>query len=450
MSMTPILRRVAARPWLVAAAVVLILVVAFGSVWLSRRGGATKASAATPTYRLVAAATGTVKESVSATGTIEPATEDELNFGSSGEVTAVNVAEGDTVKAGQVLARINSASLAASLAQAEATLANDQAKVASDQTDSATATQLSADEAAVTAAQGQVSSAKASLADANLVSPIAGVVASVDLSVGQQVSGSSSSGTSSGSTGSGSTGSGSTGSGGGGGTSAVGGSSGSGSTSSTSSASAAQVLVISTSSWIVNATVDDTEVGLIAKGDQAQITTSGATGTVYGTIQSVGVIAASTGSSASYPVLVQVTGNPAGLHAGASATVSLIYKQLANVLTVPTLAVHVSGAKSVVYESADGKATGKQVAHTVQTGLASGGETQIISGLAAGDEVLVAVVTRTGTSGSTTRGGTGGGGFGGGTGFGGGGFTGGGTGGFGGGGLGGGGLGGGGFTGGGN
>ena len=45
---------------------------------------------------------------------------------------------------------------------------------------------------------------------------------------------------------------------------------------SSSSGSAAQFTVLSTDSWIVNATVDDTQVGLLATGDQAQLSISGA------------------------------------------------------------------------------------------------------------------------------------------------------------------------------
>jgi multidrug efflux pump subunit AcrA (membrane-fusion protein) len=311
------------------------------------------------------------------------------------------------------LATIDSAALKAALAQAQASLAGDEARVASDEASAITGTQLTADQAAVTAAEGQVSSAQSALDSAVLRSPISGVVASVDVAVGDIVAGSSSSN----------------------------GSSSRGSSSqaaSSASSSTAQIVVIGTKSWVVDATVDDTEVGLIKNGLQAQITTGNATDVVYGTVSSVGVIASSSSTTPSYPVVIQITGTPTGLHAGASATVAIIYKQLSNVLTVPTLAVHQSNGRAVVYEMSGGK----QVAHTVTTGLASGGVVQIESGLAAGDEVVVAVpqVTRTGTNGTTRGGGFGGGGFGGG-GFGGGGFGGGG---FGGGGFGGGGFGGGG------
>jgi membrane fusion protein, macrolide-specific efflux system len=360
--------RLTARPLLTGLVVTLLVIGGAGTYWLTR--GNKKANA-DPAYRLVAASIGTIKQSVSTTGTIAPAAQESLNFSASGKVTSVRVAEGDAVAAGDVLATIDSASLKADLAQAEASLASNEAKVASDETQGITGSQLTADQAAVTAAEGQVTSAQATLAGAALKSPIDGIVATVDVAVGDQVSGSSNPAASS------------------------------------DGSSSSQFLVIGTTSWLVNATVDDTQVGLIKKGNQAQITTGSATAPLYGTISSVGLIASSSSSSSSaaaYPVVVKVTGSPTGLHAGASATVSLIYKQLTNVLTVPSLAVHTSNGKSVVYEMSGGK----RVPHAVTTGLSSGAETQIVSGLAEGDQVVVDIPQQTGTGTNSKR--TGGGG----------------------------------------
>lgn len=51
-------------------------------------------SAATPTFELVAAASTTLRQTVSSTGTIEPAQQAHLNFGTSGQVTSVDVTVG--------------------------------------------------------------------------------------------------------------------------------------------------------------------------------------------------------------------------------------------------------------------------------------------------------------------------------------------------------------------
>ena len=72
---------------------------------------------------------GDMAKTVTAEGTVAAADTEELSFSSAGTVTAVNVKAGDTVKAGQVLAEIDSAELEAAVADADASLADAQAKL---------------------------------------------------------------------------------------------------------------------------------------------------------------------------------------------------------------------------------------------------------------------------------------------------------------------------------
>jgi macrolide-specific efflux system membrane fusion protein len=391
------------RRWWLAGGAVLVVVAATAITV----GVATAATPAGPTYRQVTAGTGTMRLTTAATGTLEPAQMSSLNFQVSGQVTAVDVAAGQQVKAGQTLATVNSASLSAQVAQARATLAGDQAKVSADQSGGASSAQQSADQSAVTAAQAELSNAQASLSGATLTAPITGTVAQLNLTVGQQVTGSGSSGGSSSSSGSGSgSGSGST-SGNSGSTSG----SGTGSSSSSSSSSA-QVVVVGSAS-VVNVSVDDTQIGLMKDGEQATVLPQGATTPVYGTVTSVGLLASSSSGVASFPVVITVTGTPSGLYAGATASVSIVYKQLSNVLEVPTAAIRYSGGKASVLEDRSGKA----VPVGVTVGTSAGGYTQITGGIPAGQQVLEAVTTtpRPTTSGAARGGGGfGGGGFGGG------------------------------------
>src|ERR1700735_727115 len=177
-----------------AGGVVVVLAAAGVGIWLSEDSSA----AATPTSELVAAASSTLRQTVSSSGTIEPAQQANLNFATSGQVTAVSATVGEKVTAGKVLATVSSASLSAHVAHAEAPEAPDAAKLSSDQAagSAVTAAQLTADQTAVTAAENQVTDAKQALAEANLTSPITGVVAALSLSVGQEVSGAGSSGSS--------------------------------------------------------------------------------------------------------------------------------------------------------------------------------------------------------------------------------------------------------------
>ena len=110
---------------------------------------------------------------------------------------------------------------------------------------------------------------------------------------------------------------------------------------------------------------------------------------------------------------ISVTGSPTGLYAGGAAAVSIIVKQVENVLTVPTSALHTENGRTVVHQSRNGA----QVSTPVTVGATYGAATQILSGLKSGDQV-VGTALRTGgnnpTGGTRTRqGGNGGGGFGG-------------------------------------
>jgi multidrug efflux pump subunit AcrA (membrane-fusion protein) len=96
-----------------------------------------------------------------------------------------------------------------------------------------------------------------------------------------------------------------------------------------------------------------------------------------------------------------VTGRQDGLYAGTSADVSIIVKQVQDVLTVPSLALTTANGKTYVTK-VDGSST-KKTAVTV--GETYGASTEITKGLAEGDTVQIASFGRARTSGSSaTRG----------------------------------------------
>jgi membrane fusion protein, macrolide-specific efflux system len=390
------------RPAIVSAGVIVVVAVGLG-IW-SATSGSSASPLITTTTTVQTISTGTITQTVASSGTIEPAEQASLNFGQSGRVTSVDVTAGQTVTAGQALAAIDDASLSASLAQVQAQLANDQAQLASDQADGATSAQLASDQATIDSARSQVTTAQSNLAESTLTSTIAGTVASVDLTVGQQVGGSSSSsgsGTSS-SSGASSSGTSSGSSVSGGGTASTGSSSGtsgsSSSSASSSTSSTAQVVVVSTGSYLVNTTVDSTQVGQLKVGDQATITVSGSTTPIYGTVGSTSLLADTSSGVASFPVVVDVTGSPAGIYGGSSATLSIVTEELQGVTVVPTTAIHYRGNSTAVTLDSGGQ----KVSRSVTIGAASGGDTQVTSGLSVGDKVYVTQVTFHGAAGSGT------------------------------------------------
>jgi multidrug efflux pump subunit AcrA (membrane-fusion protein) len=381
------------RRWPVVVAVVVVVVVGGGATaWaLTRSSGS-----GTATTQVVAAKVATINQTVSTSGTIAAAKEADLDFGASGRVTKIKVKVGDKVTKGQVLATVSNTALAATYDAAKATVSSAKDRVSEDA--SASSTQLTADKAELTAARSQLSSARTAYRDARLRATIAGTVTSLDLTKGEQVSGSASSGS---------------GSGGNGSNSAA----AAAASDDSSSGSDSQVVVQSTKTYIVNATVDDTEVKSVKKGQTVAITPQGATESVTGTVASVSAVPSTSDDVVTFPLVVKVSGHPSGVYAGASATLVITTKHVSNVLEIPTLAITYSGSTASVKVSAGGHTSTR----TISAGTSYGLETQVLSGLKSGEKVVVSIPSfgnfrRTGTGTGTGGFGNRTGGFGGGTG----------------------------------
>lgn len=359
--------RPAAR-WLGGA---LAVTVAGGGVWwFGLRDDASAAPSATT--QTVAASLSTLEKSVSASGTVEPTVLEEVSFEAPGTVTTVQVAAGDTVQAGQVLATIDTLQLTADLLEAKATLASAQARLASAKADDdgsdAAEAQVAAASAQVDVAQAAADAAQAQMDAATLLAPATGLVTEVNLEVGDVVAGTAGAGPA------------------GGGTSGT--------------ATGTQVVVVGTDSWTVEVSVDDSEVALIEVGDQAELTLEDATDLVFGTVAEIGLVSTSTGGVAAFPVTIEITGQPEGVYDGVAAEVEIVYERRTDVLTVPSAAVRtVDGVSVVTQLSTDGG----ELETPVTVGETVGDVTEIIEGLAEGDEVVVTVVTRSPDDGAGTQ-----------------------------------------------
>lgn len=344
------------RRWL-AIPVVLLVAVGGSGAWLLTRE---ESAAVEPTTATVSAET--VQETVAASGTLAAARSADLDFEVSGTVTRVYVAEGDKVTKGQALARIDDSSLVAQRSAAVATLDAAYTQLDEDEDDDASDTQLAADQAAIVSAKDALTEAREAVQSATLRATIAGTVVSLDLARGDVV------GSSGGSTSGGSSTSSTTGS----------------TTTATTSTSA--VSIVSTTSFVVDATVAASDVESLKEGLQAEITVSGATDTVYGTVSDIGLVAEANSSGAAvFPVTIQVTGQPEDLYAGTSADVSIIVKQTDGVLTVPSRALTTEDDATYVTKIVDGE----EVKTEVETGTAYGMSTEVVSGLAEGDVVEI-------------------------------------------------------------
>ena len=344
----------------IIGAVIVLVVVGAGGAWAVTRSSSS--TAATPT--LVSVTTGTIRQSVSATGTLEPAHRADLTFAVSGTVTSLPFVVGDTVRAGAVLATVDTSSLKTAVTSAQASVSATQDQLTAQQDAGSSSVQIASTQAQLADAQAKLADSETALAAASMTSPIAGTVAQVNIAVGDKVGGTASASSPSAS--------------GGGGSSPS-------SASAASASSTAQVVVISTTSWVVTASVGSADLPQLKKGLQAEITPSGSVTKIFGTVKSVGIVASSSSSgSASFPVTIAVTGSPKGLYAGGAADVSIIVRQVENLLSVPTNAVHTEGGKTVVHQLKGGA----QVSTPVKVGTTYGAVTQILSGLKAGDKVV--------------------------------------------------------------
>lgn len=337
--------------WLV---VVLVVVAGGTGAWLLL----TPSSAEEAAESMTATATvDTQRDTVSATGAVEPAKRVDLTFAVSGEVTDVRVAEGATVTAGQVLATVDDELLAAEVDAAESELDAAEAKRDDQTAAGASDTQLAAASAEVAAASSRLTAAEESLDQAELKATIAGTVVAVELAVGDRVG------------------------------SGADPDSQNGTAPTGDDESTAAITVVSTNRYAVRARLSGVDVRRVKAGMAAEVTTTDLTEPAAGTVSTVGLVAeaAESGGSgaAAFPVTIDVTGEREDLYAGSSATVTIVVEERADVLTVPSQALHEDGESTYVNKIVDGK----PVRTEVEVGAAYGPVTEILSGIEEGDEV---------------------------------------------------------------
>lgn len=352
----------------IAVAMAAVVLVGGGTgAWLLTRGS-DPAAAATTTATV---SSETVRETTAVSGTIEPADTADLDFAVSGTVTAVLVEAGDTVRKGQALARVSDNALVASRRAALATLDAALTQQDEDQDDDASDTQLAADQTSVVAARSSLASARQAVRDATLTATIKGTVTAVGLEVGDVVGSGQSTG-------------------------------GSSSTTTDTTTSTAAFSIVSTGTFLLDATVAAADVDQVKEGLQAELTVSGVTDTIYGTVSSVGRVATTSSAGAAvFPVTIAVTGSRDDLYAGTTADATVIVSQEPDVLTVSTQALQSDGDTTYVDQVVDGAT----VRTDVEVGETYGMTTEVTSGLVEGDVVEVPGFTAGGGGGGNTGGG---------------------------------------------
>lgn len=377
---------------------------------------------------IVTAADGVVQSIVSGSGNVEPAVQEVVNFRTSGTLQAIYVHVGEHVHKGQLLAELNpsSAQLALDQAQLDLTAAQDNlnsaqsADPAGTGSSSAAATAVSwaarrgdapgtasggsttasgassrgsgagapgglaspspatiaSDQAAVDGATEQVDNAEQTLADTKLYAPISGTVVSLEnISPGDSVSTAASGrSTSAASPGSPSA-------------SATGGAlaaAGLGSSSSSSSSSGFAEIV-NTSALTMTEPLSESDISAVRVGQPATVTLDALTGVqLAARVSAVSPVGSNSSGVVSYDVTLTLDQSSPEVRPGMSAEASIITAQASGV-TLPNAAVPGTGSLATVHV----RSGGRTVARQVVVGLRGTSRTQIVSGLSAGQQVVV-------------------------------------------------------------
>lgn len=255
------------------------------------------------------------------------------------------------------LTKLRQGGTAADIAVAQASVTQAQASLRA-LTAPATETDIQIQQASIAVAEQSLKQAQLDLDQATLTAPFAGVVSTVSIVPGSAASSSSSS-------------------------------------SSTTSSSA--ISLLDRSILHVDLTLSENDVAKVTLGQKVALTIDALkTWAAAGTVSYIAPAATTTNGVVTYAVRVSFPDSETQVKVGMTANLVITTAEHANVLVVPASALLPKGAGySVKVPSADGK-TSSEV--DVQTGLSDGVNTEITSGLQAGDTVVTTPSTTTTTT----------------------------------------------------
>jgi HlyD family secretion protein len=218
----------------------------------------------------------------------------------------------------------------------------------------------------VASAQAVLDNAEAALGNATLVAPFDGIVSQVNVDAGQTVS-----------------------------------------------AGTVAIVIIDPSNVEMSATVDEIDVPQVQVGQKVVVSLDALPNDEFsGVVSTISIVGNSQSGVVSYPVTIKLT-DPSGvqLRQGMSATATITTQEVDNVLLVPAAAISSSSTNPTVTVMVNGVPE----VRSVKVGQSNDQYTEIVSGLNAGDEVVItSASTSSSSSSSSSRGGFGIGGFGGG------------------------------------
>lgn len=316
-------KRARRRRRYITIAVVLLIIILVPLIFFATRGLRMRRV----TYQFRQVTQGNIALVVSATGPVQ-GTIYNADFLATGRVSEIDVKLGQSVNAGQTLAKIDNTALEDALKQAQASLQQ--------QKDFGT-------QDAINVAQDQVNTAQHNLDNATLTAPHAGVVTAINGAVGGMATGGGSGGSSSN---------------GGGGSSAVG-----------------FIQIVDRSSLQVQANVNESDIGGVAVGQAVSFTVNAyGSRTFHGTVSAIAPLGQNASNVVTYPVTINVDMKSipgANVLPGMTASVTITIATHSNALLVPVDAINFAQASTQISSSERDVALSQ--ARQMMAGLQSGG-----------------------------------------------------------------------------
>lgn len=205
-----------------------------------------------------------------------------------------------------------------------------------------TTSDLSRAEARVAQAQAQLDQAQVQLDDATLRAPFDGLVATVNVAPGEAVS------------------------------------------------AEAPVVLIDVSRYLVEATVDEVDIGSVAVGQQVELLIDALGAELPGKVVRLEPLPQSDSAVTAYLVTVEIDPSGTALKPGMTASATIVAERREQVLAVPASALRNEGGKSLVsVVTTDESGARSLTEREVTVGLRTGEQVEIVSGLAEGEQVVV-------------------------------------------------------------
>ena len=166
---------------------------------------------------------------------------------------------------------------------------------------------------------------------------------------------------------------------------------------------ASDILYVMSDRLIIEAQVDETDIGRIVVGQAADITLDAYPQDVIpGKVDQIAYEAKTVNNVTIYMVDVLPGKVPAFLRSGMTANIKVLTAATNDVLVLPSEAVHTETNQTVVWRT-NPAGRGKPLSVPIVTGLSDGKKVEICSGLQEGDPVLVKAAFKTATKDSNQK-----------------------------------------------